>query len=185
MFSFNSANYLRRNIRLSVALALLLIAIGLIVGDKLSFIARATAGKWNQTNSVITRPDANRHFDPMFVNPALSGCADETWTAMSTASAPAAREAHTAVWTGSEMIVWGGTGSHGSLNTGGRYNPATDTWAPVSTTNAPSARYYDTAVWTGTEMLIWGDTLTAPHPYRWRYSWCLRHEWWFSSRYRI
>src|SRR6266478_1934146 len=35
-------------------------------------------------------------------------CTDDTWTATSTTSAPAARENHTAVWTGSEMIVWGG-----------------------------------------------------------------------------
>jgi hypothetical protein len=45
--------------------------------------------------------------------PAISdrpgGCIDETWTAISTTNAPAARASHTAVWTGSEMIVWGGT----------------------------------------------------------------------------
>ena len=32
----------------------------------------------------------------------------DSWTATSTTDAPAARVAHTAVWTGSEMIVWGG-----------------------------------------------------------------------------
>ena len=31
-----------------------------------------------------------------------------SWTATSTTNAPSARYAHTAVWTGSEMIVWGG-----------------------------------------------------------------------------
>src|SRR5437879_3931108 len=35
-------------------------------------------------------------------------CTDDTWTATSTTNAPDAREQHTAVWTGSEMIVWGG-----------------------------------------------------------------------------
>ena len=34
--------------------------------------------------------------------------ATDSWTATSTTSAPAARYYHTAVWTGSEMIVWGG-----------------------------------------------------------------------------
>ena len=38
-------------------------------------------------------------------------CTNNTWTATSTAGAPAARERHTAVWTGSEMIVWGGWGN--------------------------------------------------------------------------
>ena len=32
----------------------------------------------------------------------------DSWTATSTTGAPAARTYHTAVWTGSEMIVWGG-----------------------------------------------------------------------------
>src|SRR5499426_1348680 len=61
----------------------------------------------------------------------------------------------TVVWTGTEMIVWGGEGYIGS--TGGRYDPATDEWTPTSTgTNVPSARAYHTAVWTGTEMIVWG-----------------------------
>jgi hypothetical protein len=32
----------------------------------------------------------------------------DNWTAPSTIDAPSARYYHTAVWTGSEMIVWGG-----------------------------------------------------------------------------
>jgi hypothetical protein len=54
------------------------------------------------------------------------------------------------------MIVWGGGGVGGDLNTGGRYNPATDTWTATSTTNAPEARLGHTAVWTGSEMIVWG-----------------------------
>jgi hypothetical protein len=48
-----------------------------------------------------------------------NGCVDGTWTATSTTNAPAGRSTHTAVWTGSEMIVWGGYGGT-FLNTGGR-----------------------------------------------------------------
>ena len=83
----------------------------------------------------------------------------DSWTATPTTNAPTAREVHTAVWTGSEMIVWGGCqGSFcGSvLNTGGRYNPSTDSWTPTTTNNAPTGRQYHTAVWTGSEMIIWG-----------------------------
>ena len=46
---------------------------------------------------------------------------------------------HTAVWTGSEMIVWGGVNISGYLNTGGRYDPGTNSWTATSTTNAPAA----------------------------------------------
>jgi N-acetylneuraminic acid mutarotase len=85
-------------------------------------------------------------------------CTDDTWTPTSITNTPAARWGHTAVWTGSEMIVWGGAATFGCsyLNTGARYNPITDTWIPISTTNAPSARSDHTAVWTGTEMIVWG-----------------------------
>src|SRR5205807_1108356 len=71
-----------------------------------------------------------------------------------------ARAAHTAVWTGSEMIVWGGSDGSNTLNTGGRYNPATDSWTATSITNqTPHARAAHTAVWTGSEMIIWGAGL--------------------------
>ena len=81
--------------------------------------------------------------------------ATDSWTATSTTNAPLGRFAHTAVWTGSEMTVWGGY-NYGSLSTGGKYNPGTDTWAATNTTNAPADREYHTAVWTGSEMIVWG-----------------------------
>ena len=93
----------------------------------------------------------------------------DSWTATSTTNAPSGRYLHTAVWTGSEMIVWGGVMVTDDLNTGGRYNPSTDTWTATSTTNAPSARDDHTAVWTGSEMIVWGgDDLTATFEHRWQ-----------------
>src|ERR1041385_6129342 len=86
------------------------------------------------------------------------GCTEDTWTA--TAGSPDGRYGHTAVWTGSEMIIWGGGyGNYpylSSRNTGGRYNPSTDIWTATDTNNAPTGRIAHTAVWTGTEMIIWG-----------------------------
>jgi N-acetylneuraminic acid mutarotase len=78
-----------------------------------------------------------------------------TWTAMTLTNAPTSRIGHKAVWTGTEMIIWGGSPS-GASNTGARYNPSTDTWTATTSTNAPTGRIGHTAVWTGTEMIIWG-----------------------------
>src|SRR5207253_2185525 len=81
----------------------------------------------------------------------------------STTNTPDAREFHTAIWTGSEMIVWGGYFSDVSnhyLNTGGRYDPGTNSWAATSTSDVPSGRYGHTAVWTGSEMIVWGGFFT-------------------------
>src|SRR5438128_3060287 len=72
-------------------------------------------------------------------------CTDDTWTATSTTSAPAGRYLHTAVWTGTEMIVWGGFNGSSFFNTGGRYNPGTDSWTATTTTGAPARRYIHTA----------------------------------------
>ncbi|HEY6802084.1 MAG TPA: Calx-beta domain-containing protein [Pyrinomonadaceae bacterium] len=81
----------------------------------------------------------------------------DAWTATSTTNAPAPRIGHTAVWTGTEMIVWGGDlrMSLGFTNTGGRYRPDTDTWTATNLANAPSARANHIAVWTGSLMIVW------------------------------
>jgi hypothetical protein len=93
------------------------------------------------------------------ISDATTECTPDTWTPTSTINVPFGRSLHTAVWTGSEMIVWGGADYNGNgLNTGGRYDPNTDSWTATSTIDAPSGRYDHTAVWTGSEMIIWGGT---------------------------
>jgi N-acetylneuraminic acid mutarotase len=91
---------------------------------------------------------------PVISSPS-GACTDDTWAPTSLTDAPDGRHGHTAVWTGSEMIVWGGQGV-GLLHTGGRYNPSTDSWKATSTTGAPDARSSHTAIWTGSEMIVWG-----------------------------
>jgi hypothetical protein len=67
------------------------------------------AGSWRasteyQTLNGMAAPGAS------FTLPTISdgaACSDDTWTATSTTNAPSARAGQTAVWTGSEMIVWG------------------------------------------------------------------------------
>ena len=89
--------------------------------------------------------------------------ASDTWSTISTTNAPSARHDHTAIWTGTEMIIWGGVGINGLLNDGARYNPVSDSWTSMSTSNAPTARskYYNSGlfgIWTGTYFIIWGGS---------------------------
>jgi hypothetical protein len=66
------------------------------------------------------------------------------------------RYGHTAVWTGSKMVVFGGFTSE-YTNTGGRYDPISDSvWTPTTTVLAPFGRVNQVAIWTGTQMWIWG-----------------------------
>ncbi len=87
----------------------------------------------------------------------------DTWTPTTTTNAPTARSINpgTGIWTGTEMIVWGGfrevpSIDHEYLNTGGRYNPATDSWVATQVINAPCVRDSFFSAWTGNEMIVWG-----------------------------
>lgn len=85
-----------------------------------------------------------------------SPCAgDNTW--IPGLDGPATgRTDHTAVWTGSMMIIWGGNNADVYWITGGRYDPLTDTWSRMTSIGAPGGRIAHSAIWTGTEMIIWG-----------------------------
>jgi len=86
--------------------------------------------------------------------------ASDSWSPISLGDAPVERYSHTAVWTGSEMIVWGGADLTSVLSTGGRYDSLLNQWTPTTTLNEPLPRDSHTTVWTGREMIIWDGQLT-------------------------
>lgn len=108
-------------------------------------------------------PDQS-NFTYTFVTGGRYNPATDTWTA--TPVQPATPEAHSrfsCIWTGSEMIVWGGDdGQYDYLSTGGRYDPKADLWSALSTSSAPEARAGQTAVWTGEDMIVWGGINRGP-----------------------
>src|SRR5262249_42582400 len=101
---------------------------------------------WGGITTGATLLSDGRRYNPSF----------DTWSAdLSTTNEPGARDAHTAVWTGSEMIIWGGFCGSGCVsNTGARYNPSSNSWTSLPV--EPEARSGHTAVWTGDQMIIWG-----------------------------
>src|SRR5439155_16237430 len=64
------------------------------------------AGAEKQMPQVVAATSSRYTLPP--IPDRVTGCTDDTWTATTTSNAPAGRELHTAIWTGSEMIVWGG-----------------------------------------------------------------------------
>jgi len=104
--------------------------------------------------------------ESMYLPPIMESSCEDVWLA-SGLTAPLPRTWHTAVWTGNEMIIWGGYSSNTHFNSGGRYNPSTDTWLPTSMgAFCPMERRFHTAVWTGSEMIIWGGiSLNDYYPY--------------------
>jgi len=90
---------------------------------------------------------------------ARQACGQDSWQPISGVGSPSPRFfwfADTSIWTGTEMLIWGGATDGFGLNPGGgaRYNPSTDTWTTMSAIGAPSARENSAAVWTSSEMII-------------------------------
>jgi hypothetical protein len=88
----------------------------------------------------------------------------DAWTDIASDGAPEGRALPAAVWSGTEMLVWGGIGGYGwndpsfAIDTGGRYDPQLDRWLPIPADGAPSARLDHTATWSGDGMIVWGGT---------------------------
>lgn len=94
----------------------------------------------------------------------VSGTSQTGWNNMSQPAFLASRYGASAVFTGTEIIVWGGCDSAGvCYDNGGKYNPYTDTWTAISTTNAPAARQEHTAIYATTSnvMVVWGGKSAA------------------------
>jgi N-acetylneuraminic acid mutarotase len=84
---------------------------------------------WGGFSSAADYQQSGGRYDP----------ATDRWQPTATTGAPAGRYEHSVVWTGSEMIVWGGY--NGSvLNDGARYSPVSNAWRTVFTSGAPGAR---------------------------------------------
>jgi hypothetical protein len=93
---------------------------------------------------------------------AMLGCGEDCpppegeWRPMSLVGGPGARELPAVVWTGAEMIVWGGMRGGERRADGARYRPSMDEWSAMA--DAPAALTGTAAVWTGAEMIVWDPT---------------------------
>jgi hypothetical protein len=93
---------------------------------------------------------------------AIYDLATDTWTlASSDAATPSPRELATAVWTGSDVLVFGGRNAAGSeyYTTGARYDPAADRWTTINKSISPRAAGVGFSV--GEEVVFWGGLTTG------------------------
>ena len=85
--------------------------------------------------------------------------ATDAWTAVPAgANTPSARVGATAVWTGSQVVVWGGGDLAETTDyaNGGRFDPAAGTWQTIATGGGPGPRRSAFGVWTGSSVLVYG-----------------------------
>lgn len=65
------------------------------------------------------------------------------------------RTGFASVWTGRQVLLWGGEVDNGAFADGASYDPAANSWQPIP--RAPIAgRSGAAAVWTGTRLFVWG-----------------------------
>jgi hypothetical protein len=82
-----------------------------------------------------------------------------TGTFQATALAPTyQRERHSSVWSGTELLVYGGIPGPVGVSGGERHDFAGDTWSQFAPEPPPGApyRWGHVAAWIGAEMLVWG-----------------------------
>jgi hypothetical protein len=82
-----------------------------------------------------------------------------SWRAIPTAPI-AGRDGPAAVWTGHQLLAWGGHGRIPNqglrpLTDGAAYDPASDHWQPIPSAPAGVQGTSTAAVWTGSRMLVW------------------------------
>jgi hypothetical protein len=79
------------------------------------------------------------------------------WVNLPTLGAPSPRIGHSAISTGTMMVIWGGGLKNKKLTDDGAvFDTLNGKWIPISNVNAPDARTGHTAIWSGTEMIIFG-----------------------------
>lgn len=91
---------------------------------------------------------------------ALYNPTTDSWRVMTEVGQPSL-ERTSAVWTGTELIIWGGCKFTGGTlldcnqRGGYRYSPDSDEWQPISQEGAPQPTVRAPSVWTGQEMIVY------------------------------
>ncbi len=70
---------------------------------------------------------------------------------MSQLNGPGRRVHHLMEWTGSEVLVWGGTNADGFA-----WSPVSNAWRQLPTMNQPAGYQRPGGTWTGSEFVVWG-----------------------------
>lgn len=87
---------------------------------------------------------------------AVMDLGSRTWTPMNGSGAPTARYQASGVWTGEELLVFGGQDAGGTASGGHAWRRSSGTWRVLPASNPAVARSGGLAAWTGTDLLLFG-----------------------------
>lgn len=116
------------------------------------------AAVWTGTKMLVWGGRSSTSSTSSLGDGAAFDLATETWSTLPSAGL-SSRWGHTGVWTGSELIVWGGSYSSSYYGNGASYDPSSNTWTALAA--PPSTFYgrrYHSAVYAPTtkEMILYG-----------------------------
>ncbi|NRA46494.1 MAG: hypothetical protein HRU09_16205 [Oligoflexales bacterium] len=121
------------------------------------------AAVWTGSHAFIWGGDAGGESDSWgdgFLFDPFSHSGAGKWQTIASDQAPSPRFDAGALWTGSEVFVWGGasyqSGEYALEDSGARYDPSSDSWASLATENQPSARAGHLTVLGEDRVYIWG-----------------------------
>jgi hypothetical protein len=98
----------------------------------------------------------------VFADGAAYDPAADTWRPLAPSTLQA-RRGNVVVWSGRELLIWGGGGGTGAFlfGTGAGYDPEADAWRDLP----PSpGRFIPEAEWSGRELVVWGGIVPGPRP---------------------
>ena len=112
------------------------------------------AGVWEGQRFIVW---GGRHRSgALLADGALWDSTTSKWTYLDAAGAPPARFDASAVWAGDELVVFGGSGSQGTLASGAAWSLSTRKWRTLPSQSSTGARNGALAAWTGSHLLIFG-----------------------------
>ena len=116
--------------------------------------AACAVSAWTGRELLYWGGDESCHEGPVHAGGAAFDPATRAWRSLPP-SPIGGRSSAAAVWTGEELIIWGGW-NDGDRGDGAAYRPSTNEWRTLSDSPLGS-RVAATGVWTGREMIVWGD----------------------------
>jgi len=127
-----------------------------------------TIGKFVVWGGQVPPPPGVNAPDAFPQTGAMYSPASNSWTTMRNTGAPLGRYAGLSVWTGTEVIVWGGQActadntTFADCNNGGRFNASTNNWSPLlarGPDGAPGNSYWYSIgmASSGSDSLVFGD----------------------------
>ena len=123
--------------------------------------------KFSQHFLFASSDDATLQHGKGILGTSLYDPVGDAWSPLTTDGQPTPRTGHALAWTGTDLLVWGGTtgarnGRSGLVGDGAAWNARSRKWTALPSKGAPAARKDAASAWTGRTWILWGGAAETP-----------------------